>query len=112
MTKDAKPRLQLVFNMCLFIFSPSHNTGALELPRIQQEHGGYYTCVAKNTGSSENITYEVTVSGTLLIYKYKHAQVLLAAVQLRLDTHSYLHINNFNNHYITKQSRFPLSGSM
>ncbi|XP_063366378.1 hemicentin-2-like [Cydia amplana] len=47
---------------------PSDDTGRLSFDRIQLRQNGEYTCVASNSRSSKNITYEVSVLATPKIY--------------------------------------------
>ncbi|XP_063623127.1 hemicentin-2-like [Cydia splendana] len=47
---------------------PSDNTGRLSFDRIQLRQSGEYTCVATNSRSSKNITYEVSVLAPPKIY--------------------------------------------
>ncbi|XP_063384363.1 hemicentin-1-like [Cydia fagiglandana] len=47
---------------------PSDDTGRLSFDRIQLRQSGEYTCVATNSRSSKNITYEVSVLAPPKIY--------------------------------------------
>ncbi|XP_026751605.2 hemicentin-1-like [Galleria mellonella] len=65
--------------------------GTLTLKAAQQEHSGFYTCIASNPGSSVNITYEVKVHAPPVILNTHPDRIYTAVVEdlaLRVPCHA------------------------